>query len=218
MAYNFMDAAEIAKKYGLDEDELDEVINSINHAYYFHRCPLPKPSEDPIPALEKMALNLIAGCRDQREFDRLETTAQAYDALHFLDAEEHVEKLIGNLEALARLLAQVPRHGGKRPMDVNEFFAVRKLCALWEKNHPEDPVTSERQNGIPTSMGASFVCDVIECVISETRSFKKPLIQEREHDFSSVVRGSVMTQIRNYIQERGAAQKVEQQTPPAASV
>lgn len=206
---NFGTVSDIAKAYGLNADDLHDEINAINHAYLFHRCPLPKPSEDPIPELVQMAQNLLVGCRAQREFDRLEATAQVFDDKDFVDAGDYVGDLLASLETLGHLLAHAPRHGGKRPLDVNEFFAVRKLGKFWEANRPDRPITEKFDGARALSLGGAFVCDVIECVIAECRTFTNNIATELD-DFDArtrEIRSSVTTQIRNYVAERRAAKK-----------
>lgn len=208
----------IAAAYTVDADALYDTVNAIRMEYNFFKCDLPKPTEDIIPLLIEFSQKLLTGCNEQGVLDRLIATAQAYDDKDFVESEDYVTEMTESLERLARLLAHVPLHGGKRPMDVNEFFAVRKLCKFWEAQPKEGigsngklgpidrKLTEKFSSGEASSKGGAFVCDVIECVIAEARPFKRGnTTLDESNEYAAEVRASVSTQLRNYVNERRSA-------------
>jgi hypothetical protein len=218
MTYDFEAVVDVASAYKLDADDLDQFANAINHELLFHTSPLPKLSDDPIPELTRMAQSLLAGCRASQEFARLEATAQAYAGKDFIDSGDYIDELLVSLEQLARLLTRAPKHGGERPLDVGEFFIVHKLCRFWETHYPNSPVTEKFVDGEARSAGGAFVSDMIECIIVRVRPFRKGSTAFDTSNKDTVeIRGTVITQIRNYLKEKRAPQKMEQQTPPTAS-
>lgn len=219
MTYDFEAVVDVASAYKLDAEDLDQFANAIFLELMSNPCSLPKPSQDPIPELTHMAQSLLEGCRAEQEFSRLESTAQVYDGKDFVDSAEYIDELLASLGQLTRLLTRVPRHGGKRPLDVGEFFIVHKLCRYWETNHPNSPVTEKFVDGEARSAGGAFVTDMIECIIICVRPFCKGSTAFDTSNKDAVeVRGTIPTQIRNYLKEKRRDKKMEQQTPPPASV
>lgn len=191
----------------------------------------PNLSDDPIPDMLKMAIELRALCQVEQERGRLIDAAQAYHDKSFITAPEYVSDLLDNL---VQLLRSVPTNKGCRPRDITEFLRVTKILEYWRKAErteskkrtlnakfydktlwPLGIKTKFDSFGEADSAGAKFLCDIVECVMTKTRTYNKdstaiiPPDTDNSGDVARYnkakeVRSGLITQIGQYLKERRA--------------
>lgn len=202
---------EIAAYYVVDVESLDELIHNVAFEYN-HGTPVPSPKEDPIPQMVEMARSLRSMIWAPREHGRIYDTIMAFRGHSFATAEDYFADMMDALDHLVALLEDVPMNKGGKPRDIQEFMIVRKLCNFWKslpETYPGERQLNERfEDGEPMSRGGAFVCDIIECMVAETRPFRKADWKLHTPDErATTVRKSLQTQIRNYIVENRTLKK-----------